>query len=76
MFPEERGINPISVNENEIKELFKNSDRDVVRTLAMNGLGSLYAEEIIQRAGKIIELDKNAPAVELNEEHFSTLQRT
>jgi predicted ribosome quality control (RQC) complex YloA/Tae2 family protein len=75
MFPEERGINPISVNENEFKELFKNSDRDVVRTLAMNGLGSLYAEEIIQRASKIIELDKNSPAAELNGEQISALYR-
>ncbi len=73
MFPEERGINPISVNENEFKELFETSDRDVVRTLAMNGLGSLYAEEIIQRAGKIIELDKNAPAAELDDEQISAL---
>ena len=35
-------------DENEFRELFQNSDSDVVRTLAMNGLGSLYAEEIIK----------------------------
>ena len=43
----------------ELKELFKNSDSDVVRTLAMNGLGSLYAEEIIERANEKVEVDKN-----------------
>ena len=49
-FPEERGIDPISISETELKELFASSDKDLVRTLAMNNLGSLYAEEIIKRA--------------------------
>ena len=68
VFPEERGINPINTNEEELKELFKNSDSDVVRTLAMNGLGSLYAEEIIERANEKVEVDKNTPTAELSDE--------
>ena len=72
-FPEERGINPISVSEGELKELFENSESDLVRTLAMNGLGSLYAEEIIERANDNVEVDKNTPATELNDEQISEI---
>ncbi|MBR3140001.1 MAG: NFACT family protein [Methanobrevibacter sp.] len=70
-FPEERGINPINVTEEELKELFKNSDRDVVRTLAMNGLGSLYAEEIIERANDNVDIDKNTLTTELDDNQIS-----
>ena len=74
VFPEERGINPISVSEEEFKELFK-QESDVVRTLARNGLGSLYAEEIIQRANEKIAIDKNTPNSELTEEQINELYR-
>ena len=73
VFPEERGINPISVSENELKELFENTDSDLVRTLAMNGLGSLYAEEIIKRANDNVELDKNTPTTELTDNQISEI---
>ena len=73
VFPEERGINPISVSESELKELFKNTDSDLVRTLAMNGLGSLYAEEIIKRANDNVEVDKNTPATELTDTQISEI---
>lgn len=73
IFPEERGINPITVSENEFRELFQNSDSDVVRTLAMNGLGSLYAEEIIKRANETIEIDKNTLTTELSPKQIGGL---
>ena len=74
VFPEERGINPITVTENEFKELFENNDdSDVVRTLARNGLGSLYAEEVIARANEIIEIDKNTMNSDLSEEQLKGL---
>ena len=73
VFPEERGINPITVNEEEFKELFINTESDVVRTLAVNGFGSLYAEEIIERANETIEIDKNTSNSELSEEQISAL---
>ena len=69
-FPEKRGINPIDVTEEELKELFKQNDSDLVRTLAMNGLGSLYAEEIISRTNERIDLDKNTPSSQLSEEQI------
>lgn len=75
-FPEERGINLIAVDEDGLKELFKNTEMDVVRTLAMNGLGSLYAEEIIQRANENIEIDKNTPASQLADEQIIEIYKS
>ena len=72
-FPEDRGINPITVTEKEFKEVFNDSESDVVRTLAINGLGSLYAEEVIKRANEITELDKNTPNNELTEKQLEGL---
>ena len=72
-FPEERGINPMTVTEEEFKEVFNDSESDVVRTLAVNGLGSLYAEEVIKRANEITELDKNTPNNELSEKQLEGL---
>ena len=72
-FPKERGINPITATEKEFKEIFNDSESDVVRTLAINGLGSLYAEEVIKRANEITELDKNTPNNELTEKQLEGL---
>ena len=76
IFPEERGINPISVSEEEFKEIFIENDSDVVRTLAVNGFGSLYAEEIIERANENTEIDKNTLNKDLTEEQFSALYKS
>lgn len=73
VFPEERGINPITADENDFKTLFDDEESDVVRTLARNGLGSLYAEEIIKRANDIVKIDKNTPNTEITEEQLSAL---
>ena len=75
IFPSERGINPITITEDELKELFANSDSDIVRTLATNGLGSLYAEEIILRTNEFEDIDKNTPAKELNEKEVNSLYK-
>ena len=73
LFPEERGINPITASEEEFKSLFQDNESDVVRTLARNGFGSLYAEEIIERANEIVEIDKKTPNDEISEEQMSGL---
>ena len=44
---------------------------DVVRTLAMNGLGSLYSEEILKRANETVEIEKTTPTAELNDEQIA-----
>ena len=61
----ERGMNPLTVKKTELKELFQNSDRDIIRTLAGNGLGGLYAEEIALRSD--VDKKKNASEVTDNE---------
>ncbi len=72
-FPEKRGMNPILINENEFKELFNDEESDVVRTLARNGLGSLYAEEVINQANELIEIDKNTKNSQVTEEQLRGL---
>ena len=76
IFPEERGINPIKVSEEEFKNIFIQNESDVVRTLAVNGFGSLYAEEIIQRANKYAQIDKNTQNNDLTEEQISALYKS
>ena len=75
LFPEERGINPITTTEEKFKQIFKETESDVVRTLAINGFGSLYAEEIIERANEIEEIDKNTPNNELTDGQISNLYK-
>ena len=69
-------MNPITVTEEELKELFENTESDVVRTLAMNGLGSLYAEEIIQRANNTIDIDKNTPTSQLTDNQITEIYKS
>lgn len=68
-YPEERGIHPLDVELNDLEDLFRNSDSDIIRTLARSGLGGMYSEEIILRAG----VDKNLPAKDLSEEKIETI---
>ena len=67
--PPERGINPLEIEKNELNELFQNSDRDIIRTLASNGLGGLYAEEIALRSG----VDKKKNAADVTEEEIGLI---
>ena len=76
IFPEERGINPIKVSEDEFKKIFIETESDVVRTLAINGFGSLYAEEIIERANEITEINKNTSNEDLTSEQLSALYKS
>ena len=76
IFPEERGINPISITEDRFKETLIENDSDLVRTLAINGFGSLYAEEIIERANKYTKIDKNTSNNDLTDEQVSALYKS
>ena len=73
VFPEERGINPISIDEDDFKEIITENDSDIVRTLAVNGFGSLYAEEIIERANEHTDINKNTSNKDLTDEQISAL---
>ena len=52
IFPQEQGINPITLTVDQFKEILAGGeDEEIVRVLATNGLGSLYAEEIMLSSG-------------------------
>ncbi len=70
-YPPERGMNPLTVEKNELKEIFQNSDRDIIRTLAGNGLGGLYAEEIALRSG----IDKKKNASEVTDDEIEVIHK-
>ncbi len=76
VFPKERGINPINITEEKFKEKLVENDSDIVRTLAVNGFGSLYAEEIIERANKYTKIDKNTSNNDLTDEQISALYKS
>jgi len=59
-FPEKR-ITPFELDIEKLTEIFTGKEREVVKILAMSGLGGLYAEEVCLRAG----IDKNKKASEL-----------
>lgn len=68
-YPPERGMNPLEVEKTELKELFQDSERDIIRTLARNGLGGLYAEEIALISG----VDKQKKASEITDDEIDAL---
>ena len=71
-YPEERGINPLKVQKEDLKNLFMNSDSDLIRTLARSGLGGLYSEEIFLRS----KIDKKIPATEVSEQKIEVICQT
>ena len=69
-FPKSRGKDFLSINENEFKELIKNSDIEVVRVLARNiNIAGLYSEEVCFRAG----IDKLSKGIDLNTGNLNKL---
>ena len=71
-FPPKRGMNPLELEISELKDLFENSDTDLIRTLARSGLGGTYSEEIVLRSN----IDKTKPAVNLSDEEIDTIYET
>ncbi|RLG33731.1 fibronectin-binding domain-containing protein, partial [Methanosarcinales archaeon] len=64
------GTNPLTMNKEELFELFKRSKRDLVRTIAVElKIGSLYAEEVFLRCG----VDKNMDASSISWETSSLI---
>ncbi|WP_409200762.1 ribosome rescue protein RqcH [Methanobrevibacter sp. DSM 116169] len=70
VYPRKQGIDPINITEEELKDILNDSDRDLVRTIASNGLGSLYAEEIILNTKNI---DKEKLANSLSDEEIKEI---
>ncbi|MGB9837950.1 ribosome rescue protein RqcH [Methanothermobacter sp.] len=68
-YPPSRGLHPLRYDRSELEGMLKNSDTDLIRTLARNGFGGLYAEEIILRSG----LDKNRAASTLRRDEIEKI---
>jgi predicted ribosome quality control (RQC) complex YloA/Tae2 family protein len=66
LYPSGKGMNPMEITMDGLKNLFSNSDSDIIRTLARSGLGGLYGEEVVLRAG----VDKNKAANEASDEEI------
>lgn len=70
-YPPKRGINLLKFQKEELRQLFADSDSDVIRTLARSGLGGIYAEEVVLRSG----MQKDLPAAELKEEDIDSIYK-
>ena len=71
-YPPEKGININDTNPEEIKGVLESSDADVTRTIAMNGLGGLYAEEVIGYTN----IEKTKLAKELTDDEIVELDNS
>jgi len=69
-YPPSRGINPLDHDPSELEDILMNSGADLIRTLASNGFGGLYAEEIVLRAG----IDKNTPCSNLTPDDIRKIE--
>ena len=70
LFPAEHGINPIELTIDEFREIVSSGEDDeIVRVLATNGLGSLYAEEIMLN----VEISKKTPCSNLSAEDILSI---
>ena len=70
VFPTEHGINPIEIDIDEFNEILSGEeDEEIVRVLAKNGLGSLYAEEIMLNT----EISKKTPCSDLTAEDINAI---
>lgn len=68
-YPPAKGININDISMEELREIFNNSDRDITRTIATNGMGGLYAEEIISYT----HIDKNKMATDISDDELKEL---
>lgn len=68
-YPPEKGININDCSFDDLKSIIMESDRDITRTIATNGLGGLYAEEIISYTN----INKEKLAKDLTDDEISTL---
>ncbi|KZX12363.1 ribosome rescue protein RqcH [Methanobrevibacter curvatus] len=68
-YPPKKGINPLNLEINELYDLFKNSDDDIIRTLAKNGFGHIYSEEILIKS----RINKNKVAKSLDNNEISII---
>ena len=70
IFPKSRGKDFLTINQEDFIEIIKDSDAEIVRTLARNiNIAGLYSEEICLKAG----IDKKTISNELNNDQLNEL---
>ena len=70
VYPIENGINPITLTIDEFKDIVTGGeDEEIVRVLAKNGLGSIYAEEIMQNT----EISKKESCSALSDDEINII---
>ena len=69
VFPPKKGIHLLNLTIEELSDLFKNSEDDLIRTLAKNGFGGTYSEEIVLRS----KIDKQTLAKDLNKDQITEI---
>lgn len=70
LFPTEQGINPITITIEEFKGIIASGEEEeIVRVLATNGLGSLYAEEIMLNT----DISKKTICSNISNEEINTI---
>ena len=70
VYPIENGINPITLTIDEFKDIVSGGeDEEIVRVLAKNGLGSIYAEEIMQNT----EISKKESCSALSDDEINII---
>jgi len=70
IFPKSRGKDFLTINQEEFREIVRESDAEIVRTLARNiNIAGLYSEEICLRAG----INKKKIGKEINNDELDTL---
>lgn len=69
-FPEMRGINFLTITQNQFRDLIKNSEEEIVRILARKiSISGLYSEEMCLRAN----IDKKRNGTKLTDEEIKIL---
>ncbi|MDX9693989.1 MAG: ribosome rescue protein RqcH [Methanothermobacter sp.] len=70
--PPGQAINPLKFDMDQLTQQIRASKTDIVRTLARSGLGGLYAEEVLLRAG----IPKSLPSDKLKPEDIKKIYET
>lgn len=69
-YPPSKEINLNSPTIEGLKTIIENSDKDITRTMALNGLGGLYAEEILSYT----DIDKQKDASQITDNEIKQLK--
>ncbi len=69
--PPSRGLNPLTLNEEDLKKVLANSEKDLIRALIEEiNIAPIYVEDILLQ----LKIEKNLQAKKVNEKQVQTLK--